>query len=327
MPENADNLRHAFLRATMNQLSVMRNANPAWSFRDIHWTPIQPPRLMGIVNVTPDSFSDGGTLKSLDDAVERAHSLVAAGADLLDIGGESTRPNAKPVSTDEEFRRVVPVIRAIADEISVPISIDTSKAPIARAALDAGATIVNDITGLTGDPEMIRVCRDHAAGIVCMHMQGTPATMQDNPHYEDVVGEIQDYFCRRLDAIDAAGIPLERVILDPGIGFGKTAAHNLELLASVEKFQDLGRPVLIGHSRKRFLKSLLGRPVEERTAGTIGVAVALASLGVDYLRVHDIAAIHDALLAWHTVMNHAELRGTGTRGRREIGRGGGSGEK
>lgn len=261
---------------------------------------------MGILNVTPDSFSDGGTLASVEQAVERGLQLVAAGADLIDVGGESTRPGSEPVSEEEELRRVVPVIARLAPQLEVPISIDTSKAALARAALEAGASVVNDITGFTGDPEMVGICRDFSAGLICMHMRGTPRTMQDDPRYDDVVGEITDYFAQRLEELDRYGIPTERVVLDPGIGFGKTAAHNLDLLTATDRFHALGRPVLIGHSRKRFLKAILGRPVEERNAGTIGVSLALAGFGVDYLRVHDVAAVHDALLAWKTLRDHKE---------------------
>jgi dihydropteroate synthase len=276
-----------------------------WCFANRDWRPQPLPRLMGILNVTPDSFSDGGQFHSIDTAVEHGLRLVDEGADLIDIGGESTRPGAEPVPYDEELRRVVPVIERLAPQIDVPISIDTTKAAVAASALEAGAVIVNDISGLSFDEDMPRVCRDYAAGIVCMHIQGTPQTMQLAPHYDDVVADIESYFRKRLEVLDAAGIPAERVCLDPGIGFGKTAAHNLDLLAAVERFQLLGRPLLIGHSRKRFLKALLGRPVEERRAGTIGVAVALAELGVDYLRVHDVRAVRDALLAWRTIVDRA----------------------
>jgi dihydropteroate synthase len=256
---------------------------------------------MGILNVTPDSFSDGGSYVSVEAAVEQARRLVEAGADVLDIGGESTRPGANPVGVEEELRRVVPVVAELASRISVPISVDTTKAAVAAAALKAGAEIVNDVSGLTFDPEMPAVCRDHSAGVVCMHIKGTPQTMQLDPRYDDVVGEVERYFLERLDALEAAGIPPERVVLDPGIGFGKTAAHNVDLLAATDRLRRLGRPLLVGHSRKRFLKAVLGRPVEERTAGTIGVAVALAGLGVDYLRVHDVQAVRDALVAWKAV--------------------------
>jgi dihydropteroate synthase len=256
---------------------------------------------MGIVNVTPDSFSDGGEFLDESAAVAHALELVADGANILDVGGESTRPGAASVNADDEAARVVPVIKAIAAKTDVPISIDTSKATVARQAIDAGATIVNDISGLTFDEEMPAVCAETEVGVVCMHILGTPQTMQDDPHYDDVVVEVREFLSDRLTALEAAGIPRERVAIDPGIGFGKTAAHNLSILSNIAAFHELGRPVLIGHSRKRFLSKLLGRPVEERTAGTLGVAIALAEQSTDLLRVHDIRATHDALVAWQTV--------------------------
>ena len=265
------------------------------------------PKLMGIVNVTPDSFSDGGRLLDVEAAVAHALQLEREGADFLDVGGESTRPGAAPVAFEEERRRVVPVVAELARRTSLPISVDTTKGEVARLALEAGATIVNDISGLTFDPRMPDVCRDAGAGVVCMHIQGTPQTMQQDPRYEDVVREIVEYFERRLAALDAAGIPAARVVLDPGIGFGKTAQHNIEILSSIARFRGLGRPVLIGHSRKRFLTKILGRTVDERTAGTIGVSIALAQLHADILRVHDSAAVKDALRAWQAISGEAPL--------------------
>ena len=261
------------------------------------------PKLMGIVNVTPDSFSDGGQFDSVSAATEHALRLVNEGADILDIGGESTRPGATPVALEEELLRVVPVVRELARQTRVPISIDTSKAEVARQCLDAGAVIVNDISGLTLDADMPRVCAESACGVIVMHMQGTPQTMQLDPSYADVVADVSRYFARRLEELEAAGIARERIVLDPGIGFGKTAEHNLDLLSHIAQLHELGRPLLIGHSRKRFLKKVLGREVEERNAGTLGVSLALAAQGTDILRVHDVRATRDALLAWHTVMN------------------------
>jgi dihydropteroate synthase len=261
------------------------------------------PRLMGIVNVTPDSFSDGRQFLDLEAAVAHALQLERDSADFLDIGGESTRPGAEPVPFDEERRRVIPVIAELARQTSLPISVDTTKAEIARLAIEAGAVIVNDISGLTFDPRMPAVCRDAGVGIVCMHIQGTPRTMQINPHYEDVVREVVTWFQQRLESLDAAGIPAGRVVLDPGIGFGKTAQHNLAILSNIAQFHALGRPVLIGHSRKRFLAKVLGRAVEERSAGTIGVSIALAAQSVDLLRVHDVAANRDAILGWRAVQS------------------------
>jgi len=257
---------------------------------------------MGIVNVTPDSFSDGGQFLDPARAVFQSLQLVADGADLLDIGGESTRPGSTPVSTDEEIRRVVPVIAEVARRTPVPISIDTTKADVARRALDAGAAIVNDISGVRFDPEMAPVCAAARAGVVCMHMQGTPQTMQDDPRYADVVGEISAYLAERLAALAVHGIERERVVLDPGIGFGKTPAHNLAILEQISRFRALGRPILIGHSRKRFLSKIVGRKLDEVSAATIGVAVASALNGADLLRVHDVRATRDALTACWTVL-------------------------
>ncbi len=272
-----------------------------WAFAGLHWELGKFPKIMGIVNVTPDSFSDGGQYIDRDAAVAHGLQLIEQGADILDIGGESTRPGAAGISLDEELSRVLPVIESLARQTVVPISVDTTKAEVARRAVSSGAKIINDISGLRFDPDMIPVCRDTNAGIVCMHILGTPQTMQDDPHYEDVVAEISLYFEDRLAALDQAGIAKERVVLDPGVGFGKTAQHNLEILSQVERFRRLGRPVLIGHSRKRFLKAILGRPIEERLCGTIGVSIALAMQHTDILRIHDVCAVRDALTAWNAI--------------------------
>lgn len=273
-----------------------------WGFPGATWKLGDFPKIMGIVNVTPDSFSDGSQYLDPGLAAEHVAHLVAMGADLLDIGGESTRPGATPVPPEEELRRVLPVIERIANETRVPLSIDTRNAEVAQRALDSGAVIVNDVSGLTFDPAMASVCARAEAGVICMHMQGTPATMQQNPHYDDVLAEVAAYLAERLDALEQAGIPRERIVIDPGIGFGKTAAHNLTILQNVDRFRALGRPILIGHSRKRFLGKLLGRPVDELLAGTIGVAIALAVEGVDILRVHDVKATRDALSAFAAIL-------------------------
>ena len=257
---------------------------------------------MGIVNVTPDSFSDGGRFFDLAAAVAQGQQLAADGAAVLDIGGESTRPGAEPVSADEELRRVIPVIAALASATSVPLSIDTMKARVAREALQAGASIVNDVSGLLADPEMESVCAASACGVIVMHMQGTPQSMQLNPQYHDVVAEVRHFFETRLRELTAAGIAAERIMFDPGIGFGKTADHNLQLLSHMGQLRVCNRPLLIGHSRKKFLKRLLGREVDERSSGTLGVALALAAQGVDLIRVHDVASLRDALVAWNAVM-------------------------
>ncbi len=268
-----------------------------------HWEFGRIPRLMGIVNVTPDSFSDGGQFLDAGLAVEHALRLVEEGADILDVGGESTRPGAASVPVDEELRRVVPVVRELARQTKTPISIDTYKAEVARQCLAAGAAIVNDISGLTFDADMTRVCCGSACGVILMHIQGTPQTMQRDPRYSDVVAEVCQHFSRRLDELETAGIARDRIVLDPGIGFGKTAEHSLELLSNIAELHRLGRPLLIGHSRKRFLKKVLGRNVEERNAGTIGVSLALAAQGADILRIHDVQETRDAILAWETVLS------------------------
>jgi len=256
------------------------------------------PLLMGIVNVTPDSFSDGGAHNTVDAAVQHALELAEDGADIIDIGGESTRPGADPVDVDEELRRTIPVIKALSTQLKVPISIDTTKAVVAEQAMQSGAAIINDISGMTFDQQMPNVCRDTGAGVCVMHIQGTPQTMQAEPKYRNVVEDVTEHLERCIDAGVELGIPAERFCIDPGIGFGKTAQHNLDLLQSVSALRRSGRPVLIGHSRKRFLSHLLGRQVEERLAGTIGVSVALAEQQTDILRVHDVAAVRDALTAW-----------------------------
>jgi dihydropteroate synthase len=281
-----------------------QGASPCrWELRGRSLEFNQVPCLMGIVNATPDSFSDGGRFLDSAAAVSQALRLVGEGADIIDVGGESTRPGAEPVSTVEELRRVVPVVQRIAEESPVLISIDTTKAEVAREALAAGAHIVNDISGLTFDPAMPRLCADTAAGVVCMHIRGTPRTMQADPRYDDVVGEIRDYLAERLEDLEQQGIPRERVALDPGIGFGKTAEHNIEILSRIGQFRELGRPVCIGHSRKRFLKRLLGREVDERLFATVGVAIAAAQQGAEIIRVHDVAAVRDSIVAYRAVLD------------------------
>ncbi len=281
-----------------------------WTLKTRDLTPTGRPLLMGILNVTPDSFSDGGQFQLVENAVARALQMEADGADIIDIGGESTRPGAEPVMLEEELRRTIPVIRELATRVRTPISIDTTKAEVARQALEAGAEIVNDISGLTFDPEMLEVCRLHDAGICLMHIQGTPQTMQQNPTYVDVVQEVIDFLQQQVDRCLMAGILPERMCVDPGIGFGKTAEHNLQLLKSVSRLQrDLQRPVLIGHSRKRFLSKILGRSVDERESGTIGVSIALAEQGVDILRIHDVRSVRDAIVAWDTVRSSHSVIG------------------
>ena len=253
------------------------------------------PLLMGIVNVTPDSFSDGGRFFDPAAAVDRCLQLIADGADLLDIGGESTRPYSRPVSPDEETRRVFPVIEQLAQQTDTPISIDTSKAEVARIALEAGAEIINDVTGLEGDPAMMSLAASTGAGVCVMHMQGTPQTMQDNPVYDDVLKNVFEYLSQRRDTLVAAGIEPARICLDPGIGFGKTTEHNLALLANCRQLHSARCPILVGHSRKGFLGKVLGDMEADRTTATIGVALGLVSQGVQVLRVHDVRPVREAL--------------------------------
>jgi dihydropteroate synthase len=279
-------------------------SHPAYH-RATHWQlrtrtlefPLRP-LIMGIVNVTPDSFSDGGRFFDESAAVAHALQLVADGADLLDIGGESTRPYSEPVSADEEVRRVRPVIGKLIPHVRIPISIDTSKAAVARAAVDAGAEIINDVTGLPGDPAMIDLAIETGVGVCAMHMQGTPQTMQDNPTYTDVVGEVRDYLQARRDALVSAGISRERICLDPGIGFGKTHEHNITLMRHCNEFHELGCPLLVGHSRKGFLGKLIGNKESDRTNATVGAALALAVQGVQIVRVHDVRPVREALVAF-----------------------------
>lgn len=273
-----------------------------WSFGSRQYELGRRPLLMGILNVTPDSFSDGGAFFEPAAAVARARQMCNDGADFIDVGGESTRPGSQPVSLRDELSRVIPVIEKLAGKVPIPISIDTTKAEVARRAVEAGAEIINDVSGLRFDEKMPEVCRESNTGVICMHMRGTPKTMQDDPRYDNVVAEIREFFAQRLAALGRKGIAPERVVLDPGIGFGKTPRHNLDILASTSVFRELGRPVLIGHSRKRFLGKILDREVDERTFGGIGVAVALAEQSVDILRVHDVRAVRDALLGWHAVV-------------------------
>jgi dihydropteroate synthase len=263
--------------------------------RSLEFGPL--PMLMGIVNVTPDSFSDGGRFLERKVAVDHALRLLDDGADIIDIGGESTRPYAAPISTEEELARSLPVLHDVHRlRPGAILSIDTSKGAVARAAIEAGAEIINDVSGLTGDPQMIDIARESAAGLCAMHMQGTPPTMQDNPRYNNVVDDILAYLHDRRDALQGAGIARERIGLDPGIGFGKTHQHNLTLMANCWRFHELECPLVVGHSRKGFIGKVLENKDTDRTAGTIGGALSLARQGVQVIRVHDVRAVREALL-------------------------------
>jgi dihydropteroate synthase len=254
-------------------------------------------RVMGIVNVTPDSFSDGGRSATFDAAMRVAEQLVAEGADLIDVGGESSRPGAAIVPLEEELARVIPVVEALARRFSVPISVDTTKPEVARRALGAGAAIINDIRGLD-DPSMVEVVAGSEAGVVLMHMQGTPQTMQIDPRYEDVVLEVHDELARRVEAAVRRGISRSRIAIDPGIGFGKTHEHNLALLRNLEAFAGIGCTLLVGTSRKGFLGLLTGRPRAERVVASVASALAAVAGGAGVVRVHDVGPTVDALKVW-----------------------------
>ncbi len=283
-------------------------------------------KLMGIVNVTPDSFSDGGLYLDSDAAIEHGRRLAADGADVLDIGGESTRPGAAEVSTDDELARTVPVIASLAQRGQTPavqapvgmpregsdpprISIDTSKSRVAAAALDAGATIVNDVTALRGDPELAALCAERGCEVVLMHMLGTPRTMQDDPRYDDVVEDVKAFLAERIEHAVGQGVAEERIWVDPGIGFGKTVEHNLELTRRLGELRDLGRPIVFGSSRKSHLGAITGREVGERLGASVASNVLAMRAGADVLRVHDVAAMREAALTaeviagrtWRTV--------------------------
>jgi dihydropteroate synthase len=251
-------------------------------------------KLMGVVNVTPDSFSDGGLYLDPARAIRHGQELESAGAEILDVGGESTRPGAEEVPLEEELRRIEPVVAGLAGG-DAEISVDTSKAAVAAAALEAGATIVNDVTALRGDPEMAALCADRGATVVLMHMLGSPRTMQENPVYGDVVAEVKAFLAERVEAAVASGVAEERIWLDPGIGFGKTAEHNLELLRRLAELRELGRPLVIGTSRKSFIGRVDGSDAGERLGGTIASSVLAAAEGTAVLRVHDVAEVKQAM--------------------------------
>jgi dihydropteroate synthase len=249
---------------------------------------------MGVVNVTPDSFSDGGRFLNAGRAVEHGRDLFAQGAELLDVGGESTRPGAEEVSDTDELARVVPVLEGLADAGGT-ISIDTAKRAVAEAALDRGAEIVNDVTALRGDPALAALCAERDCGVILMHMQGTPRTMQESPSYDDVVDDVKAFLAARIEYAIGEGVAEERIWVDPGIGFGKTVEHNLELLRRLRELRDLGRPICVGASRKSFLGKITGREVDERLGGTIATNVLALEGGAEVFRVHDVREVREAL--------------------------------
>lgn len=251
--------------------------------------------IMGVINVTPDSFSDGGHYLAPEQAVKRAQEMLADGAQIIDVGGESSRPGAAPVSADEEIRRVLPVIQAIRHQSDAVISIDTTKASVARSALALGAHIINDITAGEADPAMLDLVAETGAGLILMHMQGRPQTMQDKPHYGDVVGEVTAYLATRAELAQERGVSASSIVIDPGIGFGKTLDHNWALLGKLPRVSALPYPVLVGVSRKRFLGELCDRDIEERMPASLAAAVLARAHGAAIIRVHDVKETCDAL--------------------------------
>jgi dihydropteroate synthase len=266
-----------------------------WRARTLEFRWPRPPLVLGVINVTPDSFSDGGQFQSPLAAIAAARQLVEEGADLIDIGGESTRPGAIPVPEQEEIERVVPIIRALRQVTAVPISIDTRKPEVAAAALAAGAEVINDVGAATASSAMWELLRTTGAGYICMHMQGTPATMQLSPHYEDVVGEVDAFLSERLDSLLAAGVNRDQIVLDPGIGFGKRPEHNVALVRECRRFTRHGRPVLLGVSRKSFLGHCLQASVAHRLPGALACSLWGASQGIALFRTHDVEPTVHAL--------------------------------
>ncbi len=262
------------------------------------------PKIMGILNVTPDSFSDGGQFDSMASACSQVEALLVSGADIIDVGGESTRPFAEPVTLQEELGRVIPAIRSIRSKHSVPISIDTTKAEVARQALTAGADILNDVSALRKDPEMLQLVQETSVPVIIMHMKGTPGDMQVKPDYDNVVTDIISFFRERLSWLEEKGVDPKRITLDPGIGFGKSLAHNLSILKHIDDFKVLGRPLLLGHSRKRFIEDVTGLAVEERDIPTAVVsALSCNAANVDIIRVHNVSATRHALQMTEAIQN------------------------
>jgi dihydropteroate synthase len=259
-----------------------------------HQLDLSTPVVMGILNVTPDSFSDGGRFSGFSRAIEHAMAMIEAGAGIIDVGGESTRPGAQAVEESDEIRRVVPIVESLAALTSVPVSVDTSKAGVIRAALRAGAAMINDVRALR-DEGALEAAAEGSSAICLMHMQGEPRTMQADPHYDDVVVEVRDFLQERVGACESAGIARDRIVIDPGIGFGKRIEHNLRLLAALPELAELRLPILIGVSRKSMLGTLLDRPVEQRLAGGLAVTAAAVLAGASIVRVHDVAETVDAV--------------------------------
>ncbi len=263
------------------------------------------PYFIGVLNVTPDSFSDGGNYLTLDSALTRAKELLDEGADIIDVGGESTRPFSDPVPENEELMRVIPVIKAIKKEFpKAIISIDTYKSKVAEKALEAGAEIVNDISALRFDPKMIEVVKHFDCPVIIMHMKGNPKTMQINPIYKNVIQEIKEFLMQRIEFLIEKGISFEKIIIDPGIGFGKTFEHNIHILKNLHIFQELNRPILIGHSRKRFIGEIIKKPPIERDGGTVGISIFAYLKNVQFLRVHKVDINKDAIRTFKFLLNY-----------------------
>jgi dihydropteroate synthase len=271
--------------------------------RTFEFTFPRPALVMGIVNVTPDSFSDGGKYLEGRAAIDHALALAAEGADILDIGGESTRPGATPVDESEELQRVIPVIERLAGKIGIPVSIDTTKPAVARAALQAGASIVNDVAAGRRTPAMAELVANYRAGYICMHAQNPPAVTRENPVYHDVVGEVSRFFSAQLETLPAQGVAPEQILFDPGIGFGKTLEHNLQLLANLRSFVCLGRPLLLGVSRKSFIKKFSGSNPNERLPASLACATLAIQSGVSVIRVHDVAATVQAVRMTEAILS------------------------
>lgn len=279
-----------------------------FKFKDGEWRFPGPTRVMGILNATPDSFSDGGHFTTIESAMKQAEKMITEGADAIDIGGESTRPGAEYVSIEEEKRRIIPIIRELRRNTTIPIIVDTRKSEVAKAALEAGANIINDVSGLSHDPAMLELLKSSAAGAILMHMRGTPQTMQQLTEYDDLTAEINRYFESLLEKTKAAGIDSERLVFDPGIGFSKTVSQNLELLAKLSTFHNLGRPLLTGVSRKSFIGKLLDLPkAQDRTAGTAGAVAVAVFQGTEIIRVHDVKIMREAAMTATAIRNYQDL--------------------
>jgi dihydropteroate synthase len=295
-----------FLRSVLPLMEDVLEWSLPCRGRELH---LPPTHIMGIVNVTPDSFSDGGKYLDPDKAVEHARELIDAGADILDLGAESTRPGSEPVDEATQIARLIPVITAIRTFSDIPLSVDTTRAAVIHAALDAGADILNDVSALRDDPAMTSLLASHLdVPVVLMHMQGVPRTMQEQPRYTDVLDEVLTFFAERIDYCALNGIDPQRIILDPGIGFGKTTEHNLVLLKHCRELMSLGRPVMIAHSRKRFIDAILHLPPERRDNATLAVSAYAATNGIPLVRVHDVRAHREALTVLSAVLRTGEAK-------------------